>query len=163
MAIAQAKEKELVHIGGDVPDPTGQSSRARGVQTTYDLERTKFGEPKVRYKDRAGVEYLLTVDVYKYEGAPLEVILFCPMCSEKGAMHALRMSQGKKEIFYDPDYNPMVPWGEGGRPIELGGRLSIEPFGCTHELDATKKVGVVSSANLCRWRVIIDNNIARDV
>lgn len=163
MAIAKAQEKDLVHIGGDVPDPSGMSSRARGVETTYNLERTKFGAPKVRYRDRAGNDFLLTVDVYKYEGAPMELMLFCPMCSEKGAMHTLRLTADRKHVEYDPDHNPLVPWGKGGQNIELGGRLNVEAFGCTHELDASKAVGLVSSANLCRWRVVIDNNIARDV
>lgn len=163
MTIHQAAEKELVHIGGDVPDPSGTSSRARGVQTTYELERTKFGTPKVRYTDRAGNEFLLTVDVYKYEGAPLEVLMFCPQCSEKGAMHTLRISEERKHIEYDPEHNPFVPWGKQGQNIQLGGRLSVERFMCTHEIDSTKAVGLVSSANLCRWSVVIENNVARDV
>jgi hypothetical protein len=144
-------ERDLVHIGGDVPDPSGMSSM-RGHQTTYNLERTKYGEPKVKYRDRTGQEFLLTVDVYKYEGAPMEVLLFCPNCSQKGAMHTLRITEERKHIEYDPERN-----------VELGGRLDVERFGCSHELDAQKGVGLVSSSNLCRWRVVIENNIARDV
>lgn len=154
--------KDLVHIGGDVPDPSRRSS-ARGHQTTYDLERTKFGEPKIFYQDRAGQQYVLTVDIYKYEGAPIELMMFCPRCSKKGAMHTLRITGEHKHIEYDPDHNPIVPWGDNGRPVELGGRLSIERFKCTHELDSTKGVGFVGSANLCNWSVVVVENIARDV
>jgi hypothetical protein len=154
-------DKDLVTIGGDVPDPTGQSS-ARGAQCSYDLERTKYGEPKILYRDRSGQQFLLTADVYKYEGAPLEMLLFCPRCSQKGAMHTLRITQDKKHIEYDPNHNPQVAWGQGGRLIPLGGRLSVERFMCSHELDATKGVSVIASANLCRWQVVIENNIARD-
>lgn len=155
-------EKDLVHIGGDVADPSGTSS-ARGYQTTYNLENAKIGTPQVRYRDRAGNEFLLTVDVYKHEGEPMELHLYCPQCSEKGRMHTLRITADKKHVEYELGHNPNVPWGKGGALIPLGGRLSVERFRCTHELDSTRGVSVVASANLCNWQVVIDSNIARDV
>lgn len=152
-ANASRKERELFHICGDVPDPSGRSG-AEGYQSTLDLSKSKFGEPKIRYTDRSGHTFLLTADVYKYEGAPLEVHILCPRCSTDKTPHALRITSDQKHIEYDPRVL-----------LEQGGQLSVEPaIECTWELDGTKGVGrVASSMNLCRWKVVIVNNVARDV
>lgn len=146
------KERELFNICGDAPDPSGRTS-ARGMQSTLHLGRAKYGEPKVFYKSRGGVERLLTVDVYKVEGAPLEIFLFCPLCSTEDHPHNLRLTSDQKAIDYKVD-----------ELVHRGGRLNVsDPIGCTWEIDGTRAVGIVSTTNLCRWRVVIENNVARDV
>lgn len=145
-------ERELFHICGDVPDPSGRSG-AEGFQSTLDLSKTKHGEPKIRYQDRSGQTFILTADVYKYEGAPLEVHILCPRCSTEAKPHALRITSDQKAISY-----------EKGVMTDRGGRLNMERIECTWEIDGTKAVGIVgSSLNLCRWKVVIENNVARDV
>ncbi len=149
--------QELVDIGGD-PDPLELG--VKGQSHGYELERTKFGVPKVLYRDRAGQEFLLTVDVYKFEGVPMELMLFCPRCSKRGDMHNLRITQDRKAIDYDPRDNSVLP-DRIGTP--RGGRLDVERFTCTYELDRSRAVGIVGGTNLCNWTVVIDNNIAREV
>jgi hypothetical protein len=147
-----AKERELFHICGDVPDPSGQSG-AMGYQSKIDLSKSKFGEPSIFYRDRAGREFDLTADVYKFEGAPLEIVLLCPRCSTEKTPHALKISSDHKRIEYDPR-----------ELVGRGGRLNVERIKCTWEIDGTKAVALVgSSLNLCNWHVVIENNVARDV
>lgn len=150
--------KELVDVNNDELDPMGKG--LHGASRGYELERTKFGEPKVYYRDRAGQEFILTVDVYKYEGAPMELHLFCPRCSKRGTMHNLRISQDKKQIEYDPRVTSALP---DFKDTPRGGRLDVEQFMCTYEIDGTRAVGLIGGSNLCRWSVVIDNNIAREV
>ena len=128
-------ERELVHIAGDMDT---------GITTSYQIDRGKR-EVIVTYKD-----FVLTVDVYRIEGEPLKVHLICPKCR-----HALSVSSERKAIDYDE---------RAGDPAK-GGRLSIEPFQCTWEnADAgDHKQGIVSGGmTLCKWRVGIENNVARD-
>lgn len=146
------KERELFHICGDVPDPSGQSG-ALGYQTKIDLSKNKYGEPTILYRARNGAEFKLTADVYKFEGAPLEIVLLCPRCSTDKHPHALKISSDHKRIEYDPR-----------ELVERGGRLNVERIKCTWELDGEKAVALVgSSLNLCGWNVVIENNVARDV
>lgn len=148
-------ERELFINEGDVADPMG--GRARGYQSTMHLEKMKIGVPKVVYK-HAGATFEITVDVYQTPGEPMELHLYCPMCSRKGAMHTLRITADKKSIQYDPaDHSPV------GDVADRGGRLDVEAFKCTWELDGTREVSAVSSMNLCGWSVVIENNIARNV
>jgi hypothetical protein len=149
--------QELVDIGGD-PDPLDMG--VKGHSHGYELERTKFGVPKVLYRDRAGQEFLLTVDVYKYEGVPMELMLFCPRCSKRGTMHNLRITQDHKAIDFDPRDNSRLP---DTLSTPRAGRLDVERFKCTYELDSSRAVGIVGGTNLCGWSVVIDNNIAREV
>jgi hypothetical protein len=128
-------QSKLVHIGGDVPDPMG--SGKLGMQSTLDLEKTALGHPEVKYVARDGTAYVITADVYKHEGAPLEVLLFCPLCSQKGAMHTLKIREDRKKIEYD----------------EARNLLSIAPFKCTWD----------GQFGACSWAVEIDENVARDV
>lgn len=143
-------ERELFINEGDVVDPV-LGSQNRGAQSTLNLERTKLGVPKVIYRDRSGAEFIISVDVYKREGEPMMLHLYCPRCSRKGAMHCLSITQDRKNITYDPlDF------------ADRGGRLSVERFKCTWELDSDKSVSRVSSANLCGWQVEIVDNVARE-
>lgn len=142
-------KKSLVHIGGDVPDPMG--SGRLGMQSTVNLERSALGHPEIRYSSRDGQEYLITADVYAQDGCPMEVLMYCPRCSQPGNMHGLRLTSDKKRIDYDPK-----------SLVELGGRINIEKMQCTWEVDTHKEASRVSSMNLCRWTVVVVDNVARD-
>ncbi len=153
-------ERELFISEGDVADPMG--GRSRGHQQTMHLEKMKIGVPKVAYKSRAGDTFELTCDVYQATPSePMMVYLYCPMCSRKGAMHTLTIRADRKRIAYDLTDRSPVPVSWANLP-DRGGRLDVEKFKCTYEIDGTRGVSAVSSANLCGWSVVIENNIARD-
>lgn len=141
MSAVANRSRELVHLGGDVPDPSRQTDKV-GFQSTIRLDKTAIGHPVIRYVDRAGHEYVLTADVYKVGDAPMKVMLFCPKCSTPSEMHTLSITQDRKKIEYEPKSGPQA----------LGGRLSIEAFKCTWN-DGTAP---------CSWKVSVDENIARD-
>lgn len=137
-------------------DPNGPL----GGHQTVRLDKAAIGHPYVRYRDR-----VLELDVYpllgdgtQEAGAPerLEVILICPRCQ-----HELRITSDRKAI----DYTPGAPVleVEGSQPSwQVRGTISIERFQCTWESD-TRAAVTGHGENLCRWRVAIDKNIARDV
>lgn len=139
--------EELVHLAGD-PDTGGMTARGFeaapdpwgtgkvGYQQTADLTSNALGHPKIRYRD-----LVIEADVYAMPGAPMHVHIICPRCR-----NALRIPADRKRIEYDP---------AAGAPTD-GGRLSIETFECTWEAGAERGSG------LCRWRVAVDDNVARD-
>lgn len=140
-------ERELVQLAGDAPDPTGVGPN--GQTTTYHLNRAAAAHPLVEYHiDR--VDYaLLECDVYAHPGEPVVVHLICPRCK-----HALSISAERKDIAFSPT---------GG--LKGAGELSIEAFECTWELPGTGKhiPGLVGGGmSLCKWRVAIENNVAKD-
>jgi len=144
-AVLDHDREELVHLAGDAPDPMAdvlgfEHARGVGIQSTIRMTKQAKGHPKIRYKD-----FLLEADVYDLAGEPLWVHLICPRCH-----HALKISADKKSIDYDRAVTP-----------ELGGRLSVEPFMCTWELPEGRRQEF--GIGLCRWRVAIDNNVAKDV
>jgi hypothetical protein len=145
--------KELFHIAGDVPDPTGTG--LRGAASTLRLDQTAMGHPKIVYKD-----FLLEADIYSLPDAPMYVHLICPLCR-----HALKASQDNKALEYEPKRVPKIvamlrDCGIDDGPY-WGGTLSVERFECTWESDPEirRDFGLA----VCNWRVEIDNNIARDV
>lgn len=146
--------KEIFHIAGDAPDPTG-TTRNRGVASTMRLDRTALGHPKIAYKD-----FLLEADVYALPDAPMYVHIICPLCR-----NALRITQDNKAIDYDPKRVPKIVTHLRNCGIEdmphWGGTLSVERFECTWESDPEirRQFGLAR----CNWRVEIENNIARDV
>lgn len=164
--------KKLVHIAGDTKISEKVARDARGnvvMEQSIHLNSKAIGHPIVLYKDRSGVEYVLTLDVYKFAGEPMKVHLICPRCSERGQENALTVNEGQKRIEYDPKA-PMTMTlnNEDGRPVltDLGGQISIERFTCTWEFDITAEVarnaGFVRGNNLCGWTVEIIRNIAKD-
>ncbi len=126
------RERELVHIAGDMD---------RGISSTVDLTTGAIGHPKVTYRD-----FVLELDVYAMPGEPMKVHLICPRCQ-----HHCTVSGDRKRIEYDRS---------AGDPA-LGGRIDIETFQCTWELDDKVTVGS-ALFNTCRWQVAIDKNVARD-
>lgn len=131
-----AQNEEVFHLAGDAPDPLG--SGMMGHQTTTKLR--PGATPKVRYKD-----FIIECDLYKVEGAPTELIMICPKCR-----NTLRVTSDRKDIEYDTS-----------SLVERGGRLSVSAFECTWEAD-TQGRRMEFGLGLCRWKVAIEDNIARD-
>lgn len=127
------------------PTGTGQVGASSGVQ----LDKTKDCTVVVRWKDM-----LLEVDVYKFEGAPLKLVLMCPQCG-----NTLNIESDKKQMALEKHAPQQV-----GEFMNYG-KLDVEPFQCTWEKrDAGPHVpGLVSGGlSLCKWKVGISNNVARD-
>lgn len=122
---------------GQTPDPAG--SGARGVAPTINLGRTAIAHPLVRYK-----EHVLEVDVHLDQDGQLYCLLICPKCR-----HQLRVHSSRKAIEFDPEAGP----------AQNRGRLSIERFQCTWEIDDTRQAFGLS---LCKWTAAIEDNIAKD-
>lgn len=152
------KRREIVQLAGDAPDPTGMSA-LRGAQSTTSLCGGKH-EVVVLYRDT-----FMTVDVYLVPGAPPEIHIICPRCHK-----ASRISGDQKAIDYDPRAtNPVRTEAVASGSPELAaiaghGRLSVEPFECTWEVGGDKHVagGVHTGASLCRQKLAIDDNRAKD-
>lgn len=155
--------RNIVQLAGDVPDPTGVTSH-RGIQSTHILTGAKQ-EVLVLFGD-----LVLTVDLYALPGEPVRVQLICPRCCKHSTITADR-----KRIEFDPKApNPqrsaILELARGATlPEVVGiadyGRLSIETFECTWEVGNDRHVagGLHTGASLCRLRLIIDDNRAREV
>lgn len=153
--------REVVRLAGDVPDPTGVSPNHRGIQSTHFLTGGKQ-EVVVVYAD-----VLMTLDVYALPGEPVRVQMICPRCHKHSTI-----TSDRKRIEYDAKaLNPQAKWIHllAGSVAELAaisvfGLLSIEPFECTWELGEDRHVagGLHSGASLCRLKLVIDNNRARE-
>lgn len=148
-------KRELVQVAGDMD---------HGLMSRIDLGS---GKTEVLIYDPRGEGNapLHTVDVYALPGEPLKVHILCPRCKNH-----LTIPGDKKAIEWDPKAtNPrardIIALGVPPHMQVMAktGRISIEPFECTWELDANKKVGAseFSGGNLCRWRCAIDNNMVK--
>jgi hypothetical protein len=101
----------------------------------------------------------LTVDVYALPGEAPHAILFCPRCH-----HASTIKGTEKDI----EFLPHEPLRIAARvPPELAhlnkGVFSVEPFQCSWEID-TKQAAThdIGARNLCRLKLVIERNVARD-
>ena len=145
--LGQPHERELVQLAGDAADPTGADDRGRSC--TYHLNRSAIAHPLVTYRHGTD-EFLITCDVYVADGEPMVIHLICPRCR-----HALSIRADQKDIALELGAGP-----------DLQGDLSVAPFMCTWErADAGTHVpGMVigGGMSLCRWRVAIDHNVAKD-
>ncbi len=163
---------DLFHIGGDTPETVRDTDpdRPGAIRSamTYDLASTAVGHPMVQYKTADGRRFLLTTDLYKFEGEPFKLVLHCPICSRPEEMHVLSINGDRKKIEFEPDVNFLLVAGDAERPPAFsGGRLNVERFGCTWELVTKQEVSqgdarAIVGGNLCRWRVVVENNVARD-
>lgn len=142
-----APRREVVQVAGD----DGWS------QTTH-LDSGK-DEVVVVYRDQ-----FLTIDLYRVPGEPLTAHLICPRCHK-----CSQISAARKAIDYDPTApNPLTRRIlDTGRPelMRLAqGRLSIEAFECAWEVggDRHAKGGLHTGVSLCRLRLAIDDNVAKD-
>jgi len=132
-------KRELVQIAGDAPDPSGISDRI-GATSTLRMSDTALCHPIITYKD-----FVLTADVYQTPSEPMFIHLICPKCT-----NTLTISAARKHIELD------VKAGPKGQ-----GLVSVEPFQCTWEVDGAKR-RVGFGLGLCRWKVAIDKNVAKD-
>lgn len=107
-----------------------------GMGSTARLTKSAIGHPEIRYKGKQG-DFVMTADVYRTDGKLL-VHLICPKCR-----HALHVREAAKKMAYS----------------EADG-LSIEAFECSWELDGD--TGRLFGLALCRCRLAIDKNVARD-
>lgn len=138
-------KRGLVQLAGD-PD--------HGLRSTVQLSSGKH-EVVVVYQD-----LLMTVDVYAVPGEPLKLHLYCPRCHKHSTV------PGERKAI---DFEPSAPNPQWARVRELGiespmGRLSVETFECPWEIGDAQHVqgGLHTGVNLCRLRIAIDNNRAKD-
>jgi hypothetical protein len=145
-----ARRRDLVQLAGDAH---------HGFVSTSHLTASKQ-EVVVVYRD-----LFMTVDVYAVPGEPLKVHLYCPRCHKHSTVPGSR-----KAIDFEPaSDNPMrTQILASGRPelvdLASNGRLSIEAFECPWELGDTKHVpgALHTGVTLCRMRLVIDDNCAKD-
>lgn len=156
----QGRPREMVRLAGDVADPTGATG-ARGSLSMTSLTRDKE-EVLVVFGD-----LVMTVDVYRLPNEPLQVHITCPRCHNHSTIRADR-----KDVDYDPKAaNPMrrtILGMAGGNPeiaslVDFG-EISVETFECSWEIGNDKHVqgGVHTGVSLCRMRMAIDRNRARE-
>jgi hypothetical protein len=154
LASGQKPQRELVQVAGD---------EDHGIASQVSLDVGK-AEVLVIYKD-----HLMTCDVYALPGEPLKVSFIGPRCRPHCTIPGDR-----KAIDWDPGApNPQAPnIGASGRlPPEVArhaslGRISIEAIECPWELEdaGDHKANVLfSGMTLCRLRIAIDNNLAKDI
>lgn len=131
---------------GPIATPDLIQSGPKGGTSRIDLERRPLGRVMVRLRKPVADVAIMEVDIYPAApGTPLmtdrpmlEALVLCPRCR-----HQLRIGCDRKRIDFDPTRN-----------LADGGRLSIEPFQCTWELEDFRGSG------MCHYRVAIDNNVA---
>lgn len=133
----------LEHLAGDDP-----RRHAGAVESTrqVDLERNALGRVRVRFRD-----VVVFAEVYQHPGEPLQLHWMCPRC---GPLNAKRMSSirgDRKRIEYDARQN-----------LDDGGRLDVETFVCPWELESEGR-RMEFGLGLCGLRLVIANNIAREV
>lgn len=101
-----------------------------GKEGLTSFDKSAIARPQVRWKN-----FVLTMDVYRLDDEVM-VHLYCPRCQ-----NALKISSKRKDIGLHE------------------GKLSVEPFKCTWELEeARREFGV----GLCNWSVGIKDNVAYD-
>lgn len=169
-------KREVVQLAGDAPDPTGLTSHT-GLQSTHRLTGGKQ-EVVVVYGD-----LLMTLDVYALPGEPMRVQIICPRCHKHSTIRG-----DAKKIEYEPkSMNPMrthilgaarstaLNAPEMTRDVRMClaelvsiadfGRLSVEPFECAWEIGDERHVpgALHTGASLCRLKLVIENNRAREV
>jgi len=141
--------REMVQLAGD---------ENRGMQSVRRLDTAKV-EVLVAYRGRVG-DFDLTVDVYALPGEPAELHIICPKCRHKSRITAER----KKIEFDQHDIRPYT-FVDGSRMPTNGGRLDVETFECGWEMPEAveHKVGITQHGmTLCRMRMAIDHNVAKD-
>ena len=170
-------KREVVQLAGDAPPPQGLTNCAGGLDSTYQLTAGKQ-EVVVVFGD-----LLLTLDVYALPGEPMRVQIICPRCHKHSTIRG-----DQKKIEYEPkSMNPRrdrILWmarSTGLAPeqdlfskerrelaevvsIADFGRISIEPFECAWEIGDAKHVpgALHTGASLCRLRLVIEDNRARE-
>jgi hypothetical protein len=159
------RKRQMVQLAGDAPDPTGVTSQ-RGLQMTQRLDMGKQ-VCAIVYKDQ-----LIEADIYAIPGSPLEVIFICPRCRKQSRitqeMKAIEFNPGSTRPVRLPDGNK-VAYGAphrmpDGHLLTNAGEISIEAFECSWELENDKHTPGIRAGGLtlCRLRLVIDQNVARE-
>lgn len=150
---APGGKRTLMRVAGD---------HEHGVQSAINLEVGK-SVVAVWYPRQ---ELLLELDVFAIPGEPVKLHMICPRCHKH-----LTISGERKDIEWDPRAaNPMgkeiaqrlPPDGQWRARL---GKLSVETFECTWELESNQKVSAdltIGKGNLCKWRGAIDNNLVKE-
>lgn len=153
---APKQDREVYEVVGDT---------RRGIASTMNMANTAEAHPLVFYRDR-----VLEVDLFAMPGHPKHIHLLCPHSTDE-YKHSLRIPEERKAIDFEPDAIVRIPSGftlealvEAGllaAGAQIRGRLNVEAFGCTWEAEPELRRQFGLSA--CAWRVVIENNVARDV
>lgn len=165
MALYDAAREEMEVLGGDYArDPSGRGAVRQGVMADPDGERgrglasqTNFDHGKttavIRYKDK-----LIEADVYAIGDAPIQVVILCPRCGNASTVRG-----DKKPV----EWSPHVPEKVG--LLVNAGTISIAPFECAwempgkvHEKASGNRSVIMKSDNLCRLKLAVDKNVAKD-
>jgi hypothetical protein len=141
------KKPQMVQLAGD---------EERGFAQTIRLDHGKH-ETLVVIKAKHG-DFLMTCDVYALPGEPTQVHFICPKCMKQG-----RITSDQKAIEWNPRESRMLPMPDGSQRSS-NGLLSVEEFECTWELGNEKHVTGIHAGGLtlCRERMSIDNNVAKE-
>lgn len=141
-------KRQMVQLAGDP---------GRGLVSTTRLDTGKH-ETLVLFRGRSG-DFVLTVDVYAIPGEPLQIHFICPRCHKQG-----RITEEAKAISWSPTEQRVLELPDGQR-TRTGGLLSVEAFECTWELgNEAHTPGIrAGGLTLCRQRMVIDHNVARDI
>lgn len=130
------QREDLYVAKDDVMGPGAHDDQVvTGYSSTMRFTKTALGHPLIRYKD-----HVIEADVYPSpDGQGFIAHLICPKCTNN-----LQVDSNKKQVGYDPETDT----------------ISIEKISCTWEADGSirKDFGF----NRCGWKVVIDNNIAKD-
>jgi hypothetical protein len=157
--------KDVFHVAGDAPDPTGGD--LRGVSPGYSLNQGAEGHPMLWWRLPNGKELILEADVYALPEQPRHIYLLCPVCLLNGMQNQLAIREDQKQFSYEPRARvPAFPgWSSSQMahafPRGAGGLLSVAEFRCTFESvpDLERSFGL----GQCTFHVVIDNNVVRNV
>ena len=145
---------------------------SRGHASGTDMTNSAFRKPVILWRDR-----LLTMDLYAIPGSPMYINTFCPLCEMrygKELNHSLTIKQEAKPFQLEADAMPHAVSKKTGMSFEemrrylnlptihhLQGVITFDdPIKCTWEEEPELRRAHFAG---CQWRVVIENNIARDV
>lgn len=168
-ALANSPRNSLEQLCGDPASPMPN----HGLMSGPSMTQSAWRKPVILWRDK-----LLTVDCYWQPNTPLWLHLFCPLCEMRqgpNLQDALKVAQDKKHFELEPDTMPHAVAKKLGMSFEqmaqslglnhvnqLMGRLNVtEPIKCTWETEPELRRS--HGLAVCNWRVVIENNIARDV
>lgn len=145
-------DKQDQHGPIDIDNITAADRRRTGTSFGYNAQTGRLAVEMVHYKGKFG-EFVLEVDIFPHEKGVM-AHLYCPVCSTAEKPHNLRITSERKQIAWDKDRG-----------------LSVSNFACTWELPEagahqeladTQRSIIMKTENLCRWQVVIEDNVARD-
>lgn len=162
MSLYDAAREEMEVLGGDyaqrpmagvrqgvMADPAGERGKGLASQHNFDHAKTTT---VIRYKDK-----LIEADVYAVPNTPVHVVIMCPRCGNASTI------RGERKAI---DWRPHAPEPVG--KLINAGSISIEPFECSWELpdagahDARNTKQIIGTAPLCRLKIAVTKNVAKD-